>query len=124
MIGTNQLVNGDQWTIVDVAPAAALAEMVAALLEDEGFVAIVRGSEDQAGILTHLGAHSLGTTYVLVPEVDAERALALIADTVTDYEGDELDAAMAAMAFDDGSEAALDDDDTEPDEGDEDVPVG
>ena len=43
MKGENRLINGDNWTIVDVAPAEPLAEMVAALLEDAGFVVIVRG---------------------------------------------------------------------------------
>lgn len=100
MIGERQLINGDPWVVVDVSPAPALGEMVAALLEDEGFVCIVRGAEDAQGILTHLGAHSIGTTLVLVPEQDAERAMALIAETVTDYQGDEIDAVLASMDFD------------------------
>jgi hypothetical protein len=37
---------------------------------------------------------------VLVPEADAEAALALIEETVTDYEGDDLEAAMVALAED------------------------
>lgn len=117
MIGERQLINGDPWVVVDVSPAAALAEMVAALLEDEGFVSIVRGVEDSLGVLTHLGTHSVGTTLVLVPEADAERARALIEDTVTDYEGDELENVLATMGFED--EGGPDEDEARPDDDDE-----
>lgn len=117
MIGERQLINGDPWVVVDMSPAAALAEMVAALLEDEGFVSIVRGVEDSLGVLTHLGTHSVGTTLVLVPEADAERARKLIEETVTDYEGDELDNVLASMGFDDAGDD--DDDETLPDDDDE-----
>ncbi len=72
------LINGDKWTVVDVAPAAPLAEMVAVLLEAEGFPVIVRGTD----VFSHLGASEMAATYVLVPEKDAQRALQLIADTV------------------------------------------
>jgi hypothetical protein len=89
--GESFVINGDRWTVVDVAPAAPLAEMVAALLEDEGFVALTRGFDSLGDVLTHMGTHTIGTTYVLVPEADAERAQALIAETVTDYEGEELE---------------------------------
>ena len=98
MKGQTVVVNGDRWTIVDVAPAQALAEMVAALLEDEGMVAMVRGSDLLSDMFSNLGAAGTGSAVVLVPEADAERALALIADTVTDYEGDELDAIMRSIA--------------------------
>lgn len=114
MIGERQLINGDPWVVVDVAPAAALAEMVAALLEDEGFVSIVRGVEDSLGVLTHLGAHSLGATLVLVPEKDAERARKLIEETVTDYEGDELESVLASMELE--NDTAEDDDEAWPDD--------
>jgi hypothetical protein len=100
MKGTNIRLAGDMWTIVDVAPAGPLAEMVAALLEEEGFVAQTRGLEALADALTHLGTHSAGATVVLVPERDAEAALALIEETVTDYEGEELDAVLARLAED------------------------
>jgi hypothetical protein len=91
MKGENVLINGQYWTIVDVAPAAALAEMVAVLLEEEGFVAIVRAPGRFADVLTSLGTHSLGTHYVLVPEAQGEAALALMAETVSDFEGEELE---------------------------------
>ncbi|MDQ3398380.1 MAG: DUF2007 domain-containing protein [Deinococcota bacterium] len=94
MKGENILINGDMWTVVDVAPAAPLAEMVAALLEDEGFVVMTRAPGRMTGVLTHLGTESVGVHYVLVPEASAEEALALIADTVTDYEGEELDSLL------------------------------
>jgi hypothetical protein len=115
--GTTILLNGDPWTVVDVAPAEALADMVAALLEDEGYVAVVRGVASLADALAHLGIGPAGATAVLVPEGDADAALALIAETVTDYEGDDLEAALAALADDPEALGAIDPDDDEPDEG-------
>jgi hypothetical protein len=85
--GSVMLINGDKWTVVDVAPAAPLAEMVAVMLEQEGFPVIVRGTD----VFSHLGASEMGATYVLVPEKDAARASQLIAETVTDYEGEETE---------------------------------
>ncbi len=119
MKGTTVTLNGDSWTIVDVAPAAPLAEMVAALLEDEGYVAVVRGFDLLGDALTHLGVGSAGATVVLVPEADGEAALALIAETVTDYEGDDLDAALAALADDPTALGVVDVDDDEADGDDE-----
>jgi hypothetical protein len=72
-------INGDKWTIVNIAPAEPLAEMVAAMLENEGFHVIVRGTD----VFSHLGASEMAVTYVLVPEKDAERALQLIAEVMT-----------------------------------------
>lgn len=86
--------NGDRWTVVDVAPAEPLAEMVAAILEDEGIVSVVRGTDPVDDVYSHLGGARVGTTVVLVPEAEAERALAIIADTVTDYQGEELQALL------------------------------
>ena len=97
MKGESLVMNGDTWTVVDVAPAMPLAEMVAAILEDEGFVAVVRGAELLSDVFSHLGSITASTTYVLVPEKDAERALKLIAETVTDYEGEELEEQLAKM---------------------------
>jgi hypothetical protein len=74
-------INGDKWTVVNIAPAEPLAEMVAVLLEQEGFPVIVRGTD----VFSHLGASEMAVTYVLVPEKDAERALQLIAETVVPY---------------------------------------
>ena len=104
MKGETLRVNGDMWTIVDVAPAGPLAEMVAAILEDEGFVAITRGHDVINDVFSHLGAALIGTTFVLVPERDAARALRLIEDTVTDYEGEELEALLEEMAAEGSSE--------------------
>lgn len=122
MKGETLLVNGDRWTIVDVAPAAALAEMVAAILEEEGFVVMTRAPGNVPDVLSHLGTHTIGTTYTLVPEAEAERALALLADTVTDYEGEELDLLLAQMAEEgltvDDLADLLDEDDEESDTGD------
>jgi hypothetical protein len=112
--GTTILLSGDRWTVVDVAPAAPLAEMVAAILEEEGFVAQTRGAEALADALTHLGTLTAGVTLVVVPEDQAEAALALIADTVTDYEGDELDEVLTRLALDPsalGSDDPFDEDD-------------
>lgn len=109
MKGETHIINGDRWTIVDVAPAAALAEMVAAILEDEGFVVMVRGPDSLTDVFSHMGAHTLGTTYVYVPERDAERALKLIEETVTDYEGDEIEGVLEQLA----AESAQEDDDSD-----------
>ncbi len=125
MKGTTVTLNGDPWTIVDVAPAAPLAEMVAALLEDEGYVAVVRGFDLLGDALTHLGVGSAGATVVLVPEADGEAALALIAETVTDYEGDDLDTALSALADDPTALGVVDaDDDEDDDEADDDAEPG
>ena len=98
MKGEDILIGGDTWTIVDVAPAEPLAEMVAAILEEEGFVTMVRGASGMADVLTHLGAQTTETTLVLVPEAQAQGALDLIAETVTDYEGDDLEVLLEEMA--------------------------
>lgn len=113
MKGTTITLNGDPWTVVDVAPAEPLAEMVAALLEDEGFVVLVRGIDLLGDALAHLGIGTAGTTIVLVPEASAERALALIEDTVTDYEGDDLEEALAALADDPDALGSGEDEDEE-----------
>lgn len=97
MKGQTLLVNGDNWMIVDVAPAAALAEMVAVILEEEGFVTITKGPDSVTDLFSPMGTTSIGTTYVLVPEKDGQRALELIAETVTDYEGEDLEQLMASM---------------------------
>ncbi|MDF1524160.1 MAG: hypothetical protein P1P87_15255, partial [Trueperaceae bacterium] len=67
--------------------------------------------------LAHLGVGSAGASVVLVPEADAEAALALIDETVTDYEGDDLEEALAALADDPGALGAASEHDSE----DEDV---
>jgi len=121
LMGTVVTLNGDPWTIVDVAPAEPLAEMVAAILEEEGMVAVVRGADPLDDVYSHLGGSRVGTTVVLVPQADAERARAIIAETVTDYQGDELAELLAsgeleadeiAEVFgDEGDEPEDDDDD-------------
>jgi hypothetical protein len=117
--GETILLNGDPWVVVDVAPAEPLAEMVAALLEDEGYVAVVRGIALLGDTLAHLGVGSAGVSVVLVPEADAEAALALIAETVTDYHGDDLEAAMAMLAEDPNALGEIDPDDDDDDPADE-----
>jgi hypothetical protein len=119
MKGTTVTLNGDPWTVVDVAPAEPLAEMVAALLEDEGFVAVVRGIALLGDTLAHLGVGAAGVSVVLVPQADAEAALALIAETVTDYEGDDLAEALVQLQGDPSALGAVDPDDDEPDDDDE-----
>lgn len=121
MKGETVMINGDPWTVVDVAPAAPLAEMVAVILEDEGFVTMIRGGIDLlSDALTHLGVGSDQTTLVLVPEADADRAMTVIAETVTDYEGEELDELLDAMARGEvpaGFEAGDADDEDDHDDG-------
>ncbi len=97
MKGESLVMNGDNWTVVDVAPAMPLAEMVAAILEEEGFVVAVRGAEMLADVFSHLGSVTASTTYVLVPEKDAGRAMKLIEETVTDFEGEELEELLEKM---------------------------
>lgn len=120
--GTVVTLNGDRWTVVDVAPAEPLAEMVAAILEEEGMVAVVRGADPLDDVYSHLGGSRVGTTVVLVPEADAERALALIAETVTDYQGDELQQMLDSgeleldeIALLEGEEASEEDEDDSTD---------
>lgn len=103
-VGETRLINGDLWTVVDLAPAAPLAEMVAAILEEEGFVVMTRGLGRVEDAFSHLGAASAGATAVLVPEGDAQRALALIAETVTDYQGDDLDDILRELGSDASAE--------------------
>lgn len=100
MKGETRVINGDRWTVVDLAPAAPLAEMVASILEEEGFIVMTRGLGRVDDAFSHLGAVSAGATAVLVPEADADRALALISETVTDYQGEELDGILQQMAAD------------------------
>ena len=121
LIGTVVTLNGDPWTIVDVAPAEPLAEMVAAILEEEGMVAVVRGADPLDDVYSHLGGARVGTTVVLVPQADAERALELIAETVTDYQGDELAELLASgeLEVDEIAEVFGDEED-EPEDGEDD----
>lgn len=93
--GAVVVLNGDRWTVVDVAPAEPLAEMVAGILEEEGILSVVRGADPLDDVYSHLGGGRVGTTVVLVPEADAERAFEIIAATVTDYQGEELEALLA-----------------------------
>lgn len=98
MKGDTRIINGDAWTIVDIAPAPPLAEMVAAILEEAGLVAMVSGLDLSSEAFSHLGSTNLTTTYVLVPEAQGAEALALIEETVTDFEGEELDDLLERMA--------------------------
>lgn len=118
MKGETRIVNGDEWMIVDVAPALPLAEMVAALLEDAGFIVMVRGGDSADDVFSHLGSPGIGVTHVLVPKAQGGEALQLIRDTVTDYEGDELEAVLRAGGADAvfGFEDDEDDDDDDDDE--------
>lgn len=97
VLGTVVTLNGDPWVVVDVAPAEPLAEMVAGLLEEEGFVTVVRGAEPLDDVFSHLGAFRVGTALVLVPEGQAEAARKVIDDTVTDFQGEELEALLTQL---------------------------
>lgn len=130
MKGETRLINGDRWMIVDVAPAQQLAEMVAVLLEDAGFIVMIRGEGSDADVLTHLGSPGIGITNVLVPEAQGADALQLISETVTDYEGDELEAVLRDGSVVTGAGAVLDfdddglfgeDDDLDDDEADDEL---
>lgn len=121
MKGENRTINGDTWTIVDVAPAEPLAEMVAALLEDAGFVTLVRAADGNSDVFAHLGTPGIGVSVVLVPEESAVAALQLIAETVTDYQGEELEEALRTGELG-SSETAGYPEDPVPDEEDDDLP--
>lgn len=99
MKGDVLLINGSNWMVVDVAPAPELAEMVAVILDEEGFPVMVKGHDALTDALSSLGVASLGTTLVLVPESRGEAALKLIAETVTDYEGEDIDAVLEQLAL-------------------------
>lgn len=126
MKGETRVINGDRWMIVDVAPAQQLADMVAVLLEDAGFIVMIRGEGSDADVLTHLGSPGIGITNVLVPEAQGADAMKLISETVTDYEGDELEAVLregsvvsgagAGLIFADDDDLFADDDDFEDDD--------
>lgn len=117
MKGENRIINGDTWTIVDVAPAEPLAEMVAALLEDAGFVVIVRGADSGDDVFAHLGTPGIGASVVLVPEEQAVAAMQLISETVTDYEGDALEEAIRSgeLTVDDAGNVLAGDDEDDDD---------
>ena len=119
LLGATIVFNGDRWTVVDVAPAEPLAEMTAAILEEEGYVSVVRPADPFDDVFAHLGASRVGTTVVLVPEADAAAAQELIAATVTDYQGDELEALLASGVALDGSDETVDETEDEVDEEDE-----
>ena len=121
MKGENRTINGDNWTIVDVAPAEPLAEMVAALLEDAGFVTLVRSSDGGGDVFAHLGTPGIGVSVVLVPEESAVAALQLITETVTDYQGEELEEALRSGELSSSDLAGLSADD-ESDSEDDDLP--
>lgn len=97
VLGRVMTLNGDPWVVVDVAPAEPLAEMVANLLEEEGIVTTIRGDDSVGDVFTHLGAQRAGVALVLVPQGDAERALEIVRETVTDYQGEDLDALLAEL---------------------------
>ncbi len=119
LLGATITLNGDRWTVVDVAPAEPLAEMTAAILEEEGYVSVVRPADPFDDVFAHLGASRVGTTVVLVPEPDAAAAQELIAATVTDYQGEELEALLASgVSLDDLDGAVVDASDGADDEED------
>ena len=80
MKGKTLTINGDKWTIVNVAPAPELAEMVAVFLEDQGFIVMTKGPDTSSDALTHMGISNVGTSYVLVPEENADAADQLISE--------------------------------------------
>ena len=103
--GDSLRINGDIWTIVDVAPASELAEMVAVILEEEGLRPRVEGLGIGAGIIQALGANFIGTSFVLVPKHEAEEALKIIEECVTDYTGEDIDRLMDTMSEEDHEKA-------------------
>lgn len=77
------------------------AEVVKGRLESEGIPALIRG--DAASTIFGLASGNLAKAEVLVPEPLAERALTILAETVTEPEADdELDDGMD-QEFDEAS---------------------
>ena len=96
--GESIRLNGDMWMIVDVAPATELAEMVAVMLEDEGYTCVIKGADMFSSPLSALGVSNLGLSYVLVPEGQGPEALAFVEENVEDFEGEEAQAMLEQMA--------------------------
>lgn len=92
--GDTRRINGDNWMVVDVAPAPELAEMAAVILQDDGYPTLTRGADIFDDGLKALGAQYRGLTYVLVPEAQGEAALALLAEAIEDFEGEDLEQFM------------------------------
>lgn len=97
MKGDKVTLAGDTWVVVDVAPAPELADMVAVLLDEEGYTTTVKGPDFVADVFSALGSQFPGVTLVLVPDAQADAALAFIAENVRDYEGDELKELLSSM---------------------------
>ena len=94
--------NGDMWMVVDVAPAHELAEMVAVMLEEEGYIVQLHGGGPLNDALSSLGANSFGYAYVLVPEAQGPDALAFISENVEDFEGEDAQVLLEQMALEAG----------------------
>ena len=84
MKGKTLTINGDKWTVVNVAPTPELAEMIAVFLEDNDFIVMTRGTDTVSDALTSLGVYYIGTAYVLVPEENAAAANKLISEMLVD----------------------------------------
>ncbi len=89
MKGKTLTINGDKWTVVNVAPTPELAEMVAVFLEDQGFVVMTKGPDTVSDALTHLGVYHVGIAYVLVPEGSADEADKLISEMLASQDEEE-----------------------------------
>ena len=87
--GKTLTINGDKWTVVHVAPAPELAEMVAVFLEDQGFVVMTKGPDTVSDALTHLGVYHVGIAHVLVPEESADAADQLISEMLSGQDKEE-----------------------------------
>jgi hypothetical protein len=98
--GETLVISGDRWTIVDVAPAVQLAEMVAVILEEEGLSALICTLEE-GETKAPTNTRQVEDNYVLVPEEDADKALEIIKDSVTDYRGDQLEELLQGLSPDD-----------------------
>lgn len=105
--------HGDEWMIVDIAPAPELADMVAVILEEEGFTVERMGDTMGDEVLRALGAQYMGSSYLLVPSAQGEDALKLIEEVVMDYEGEDAQAMLEELALAaEGEDIDLEDDES------------
>jgi hypothetical protein len=78
-----------QWVVVAANLNPAEAAVIKARLESQGILA--NAQQEAVGIVLGLTIGPLGSARVLVPEPLAEQALAILAETFEDDEGEEGD---------------------------------
>lgn len=107
-LGDELLLDGAPWRVVDVAPALALAEMAAAVLDDEGIEVALFAVDPPSGALSFPDdADPIAPAIVLVPRAAEADARALLADAIEDFAGDDAERLLAELAATGVDAAAL-----------------